>query len=392
LRFYADGTLGLHFISHGPGCDDPMIYRTFWRIDLDLDGPENEELLVWEDGQWVEAETEMSLPLFESLSPDGEVLISSAGQFSYRWLPLPTDPLGEDEGQMFLLRRNEGQGEGEITAGPPNSYWPPRQWLSGETLSDENIVIWYIPSLHGKKGDPWWCAPEPHPDFSPCDAELRIEPIVELEPTPTATAELTGTVETPTTGIASATPTQTVEPTASPTATSVAEISAAPTSTPQPIAGETAEEIARISGCDNCHLIGDIGEAGKVGPDLSSIGILASQRVPGESAADYLHTSIVDPEAYLAPDCPNGPCLAGIMPGDYARRLTAGQIEMLVDFLLEQKATSGPQTEVGTDQVPSDGISPVVIALIIILGIAIVVALALVYLRLPGNSDESQES
>ena len=113
LRFYADGTLGLHFISHGPGCDDPMIYRTFWRIDLDLDGPENEELLVWEDGQWVEAETEMSLPLFESLSPEGEVLITGAGQFRYRWLPLPTDPLGADDGQMFLLRWNEGEGEGE---------------------------------------------------------------------------------------------------------------------------------------------------------------------------------------------------------------------------------------------------------------------------------------
>ena len=161
LRFYADGTLGLHFISHGPGCDDPMIYRTFWRIDLDLDGPENEELLVWEDDQWVEAETEMSLPLFESLSPDGEVLITGAGQFRYRWLPLPTDPLGDDDGQMFLIRWNEGQGEGEIIAGPPDSFWPPRQWLSGETLTDENIVIWYIPILHGKKGDPWWCAPEP---------------------------------------------------------------------------------------------------------------------------------------------------------------------------------------------------------------------------------------
>ena len=80
------------------------------------------------------------------------------------------------------------------------------------------------------------------------------------------------------------------------------------------------------------------------------------------------------------------------MPGDYARRLTAGQIDTLVDFLLEQKAASGPQTEAGTDQVPSDGIPPVAIALIIILGIALVVALALFYLRLPGNSDESQES
>lgn len=392
LRFYADGTLGLHFISHGPGCDDPMIYRTFWRIDLDLDGPENEELLIWEDDQWVEVETEMSLPLFESLSPEGEVLITGSDQYRYRWLPLPTDPLGDDDGRMFLLRWNEDQGEGEITAGPPDSFWPPQQWLSGETLPDENIVIWYIPILHGKKGDPWWCAPDPAPDFSPCDAELRIEPIVEMIPTATATAEPIDTPETPAVGTASATPIRTVEPTtvptASPTTTPSAELTGAPTSTPRPVAGDTPEEIVRNGGCDNCHLIGDMGEAGKVGPDLSSIGDLAGQRVPGESASEYLRTSIVDPEAHFAPDCPNGPCLEGIMPGDYARRLTVGQINKLVEFLLEQKA-SAPSDLVGADQAPSDVTSPAAIAAILAVSLAIIVVLVLGLLRLRSKNGES---
>ncbi|HSR31693.1 MAG TPA: hypothetical protein VLY63_14090, partial [Anaerolineae bacterium] len=374
LRFYADGTLGLHFISHGPGCDDPMIYRTFWRIDLDLDGLENEELLVWEEDQWVEAETEMSLPLFESLSPDGEVLITGASQFRYRWLPLKTDPLGDDDGQMFLLRWNEGEGEGEIVAGPPDSFWPPGQWLSDESLPGENIVIWYIPILNGKKGDPWWCAPEPAPDFSPCDAEMRIEPIVEAVPTTTATAEPLDTLEPSTPG----TPTRAVEPTAPPTTTPSAELTGVPTSTPRPIAGDTPEEIARISGCDNCHLIGDIGEAGKVGPDLSSIGVLASQRVPGQSASDYLRTSIVDHEAYLAPDCPNGPCLEGIMPGDYANRLTAGQIDTLVDFLLEQKGPTTVETEL--DQAPPSALSPVAVVVILAVGLLVIGIIVLVFI------------
>ena len=383
LRFYADGTLDLHFISHGPGCDDPMIYRTFWRIDLDLDGPENEELLIWEDGQWVEAETEMSLPLFESLSPEGEVLITGAGQFRYRWLPLPTDPLGDDDGQMFLLRWNEDQGEGEIVAGPPDSFWPPGQWLSDESLPGENIVIWYIPILNGKKGDPWWCAPEPAPEFSPCDAEMRIEPIVEAVPTTTATAEPLDTLEPSTPG----TPTRAVEPTVSPITTPSAELTGAPTSTPLPIAGDTPEEIARISGCDNCHLIGDIGEAGKVGPDLSSIGVLASQRVPGQSASNYLRTSIVDPEAYLAPDCPNGPCLEGIMPGDYANRLTAGQIDTLVDFLLEQKGPTTVETEL--DQAPPSALSPVAVVVILAVGLLVIGIIVLVFIRLPSNGGKS---
>jgi hypothetical protein len=387
IRFYEDGTLDLHFISHGPGCDDPMIYRTFWRVDLDLDGQENEELLVWEGGEWVEAETEMELPLFESLSPDGEALITGGGKYRYIWLPRETDPFGNDEGRIFLLRWNEGEGEGEIVAGPPDSFQPPTQWLNDESLSNENIVVWYVSILKGTKSEPWWCAPEPAPDFSPCDAEMRIEPIVEPTPTATATTELTGTVEATTPGAASPTPTPTVEPTASATPTRPAELTRGPTPTPRPVAGETAEEIARVSGCDNCHLIGEIGEAGKVGPDLSSIGILAAQRVPGESATDYLRTSIVNPEAHLAPDCPNGPCLDGIMPVDYGERLTAGQIDTLVDFLLEQRAPTSLET--GPDEAPQTTLSPVVLAAIIGVALLIVAVVVLVFLRLPGNGGKS---
>jgi hypothetical protein len=291
---------------------------------------------------------------------------------------------------MFLIRWNEDQGEGDIVAGPPDSFWPPKQWLTGESLPGENIVIWYIPILHGKKSEPWWCAPDPDPNFSPCDAEMRIEPIVEVVPTATATAELIDTVEPSIPGTASATPTRTVEPTtvptASPTATPLAGLTGGPTSTPRPVAGDTAAEVARNGGCDNCHLIGDMGEAGKVGPDLSSIGLLASQRVAGQSATEFLRTSIVDPIAHIAPDCPNGPCLAGIMPGDYARRLTAEQIDMLVDFLLELKAPITPASEAISEQAPSKTISPATIVTIIALSLLLATVLVPWLLNKRGDS------
>jgi hypothetical protein len=126
-----------------------------------------------------------------------------------------------------------------------------------------------------------------------------------------------------------------------------------------------------------------------VGPDLSSIGILAAQRVPGESASDYLRASIVVPEAYLAPDCPNGPCLAGIMPGDYANRLTAGQIDTLVDFLLEQKAPSTPDGEAVSDQAPPGTMSPAVNAAILAVSLIIIVGLLLILLRKSRSKDDS---
>ena len=89
---------------------------------------------------------------------------------------------------------------------------------------------------------------------------------------------------------------------------------AEPTATPRPIGGTTPEEIILNAGCGSCHKIGAIGEAHKVGPDLTYIGLTAAERVPDMSAEAYIRQSILEPNAYLAPECPNTSCLPGIMP------------------------------------------------------------------------------
>jgi hypothetical protein len=78
---------------------------------------------------------------------------------------------------------------------------------------------------------------------------------------------------------------------------------------------------------------------------LSDIGWLAQGRVEGMAADAYILQSIVDPNVYLAPECPNGPCLANIMPRDYGQRLTSEQQEIMVSYLLEQQMPPG-QVEV----------------------------------------------
>ena len=90
--------------------------------------------------------------------------------------------------------------------------------------------------------------------------------------------------------------------------------------------------------------MGDMGEANKVGPDLSYIGLTAGGRVAGMSAAGYLRQSITDPDLYLAPECPQGPCPAHVMPQNYQERLTPEQIDQVVAFLLELQGP--PRNEV----------------------------------------------
>ena len=62
------------------------------------------------------------------------------------------------------------------------------------------------------------------------------------------------------------------------------------------------------------------------------IGVPANNRVDGMSAQAYIRQSILEPNAFLAPECPNGPCLPNIMPGDYSRRITVEQLNTLVTF------------------------------------------------------------
>jgi mono/diheme cytochrome c family protein len=74
------------------------------------------------------------------------------------------------------------------------------------------------------------------------------------------------------------------------------------------------------NGCGSCHTFGPAGSTGNVGPDLS-------KTLKGKSA-DFIHQSIVDPNAVIAPGYqPN------IMPGTFGSSLSDQQLADLVAFL-----------------------------------------------------------
>ncbi len=335
LRFFDDGTLEAAFVSHGPGCDDLSVYRPFWRFDLDIDGPENDTVWVWQDNTWSVAEQELEIfPFFDELAPTGEKAIIGSNDLYYHVSMERTDPLGLDEAYFFILQDNEGEGEGPIPPGPGDTFQPPRQWINGDNIVDEDLAYWYVPLLKTKKGGPWWCSPNPEPGINQCEAVLRFTPGEEPHQ---PTAEEIAAIPTPTN-----------TPPPAPTNTP------APTPTARPIEGQSPEEVILNAGCGACHAIGPLGEGGKVGPDLSAIGITAGERKPGMSAADYLRESIVDPNVYVVEECPNAPCIANIMPRDYLTRLSPDQIEIIITYLLELDGTQQPSVPV-----IGDGVSPI---------------------------------
>ena len=99
--------------------------------------------------------------------------------------------------------------------------------------------------------------------------------------------------------------------------------------------GEVALADRAALPCKECHSVEPAGDMA-LGPNLSNIGSRAGASVPGQSAAQYLRTSIVDPDAYLA-----GNFQDGLMYRGYQRALTAQQINDLVAYMLTLKSGSG---------------------------------------------------
>ncbi len=79
--------------------------------------------------------------------------------------------------------------------------------------------------------------------------------------------------------------------------------------------------------CNTCHLVDS--EAQLIGPGLLGIGERTESRVPEQSPEEYLHTSIVDPSAYVVEGFPDM-----LMPQVYEEILTEEQINDLVAYLL----------------------------------------------------------
>ena len=81
--------------------------------------------------------------------------------------------------------------------------------------------------------------------------------------------------------------------------------------------------------CNTCHGMPEDGpDSATVGPWLGEIKTEGANRIEGVLAQEYIYESILDPSAFISPDCPNGPCTDGLMPKDFAFRMSTNPQDM----------------------------------------------------------------
>lgn len=100
---------------------------------------------------------------------------------------------------------------------------------------------------------------------------------------------------------------------------------------------EVAPEVAAIfvkAACIGCHVIPGVPNAvGQVGPNLTTIGVTAATRIDGYSSEEYIRESLLEPNKFIVPQCPTGPCLPNLMVQNLGDILTTQELDTVVAYL-----------------------------------------------------------
>jgi cytochrome c2 len=122
-----------------------------------------------------------------------------------------------------------------------------------------------------------------------------------------------------------------------------------PTAVPLTADQEKGKELVVSLGCNACHAIRGVMN-GAVGPNLTNIATVSEEKIADEqyktnvkdqpaatTAEEYIVQSIHFPNAYIEPQCPQGPCPAGVMPQTYQQSIPEADFKALVSYLLTLK-------------------------------------------------------
>jgi mono/diheme cytochrome c family protein len=123
---------------------------------------------------------------------------------------------------------------------------------------------------------------------------------------------------------------------------------APPTPTPEPTARPEVIGIGKAAfiriGCVACHAIKGLSDQAQAAPALDeayklAVDVLKSPEYKksggkAKTPREFFSESILDPNAFVYPKCPQGPCIKGTMPQNYKDILRPEELNGIIEYLM----------------------------------------------------------
>jgi mono/diheme cytochrome c family protein len=118
------------------------------------------------------------------------------------------------------------------------------------------------------------------------------------------------------------------------TAGTTAETTTTATSTEVTGDVEAGREVFVSTGCGSCHTLQAAGTTGTTGPNLDTE-LEVGAEAAGVPLAEYVRTSIIDPDAWVMPQWSGG-----VMPANFDDQLSDEELDDLVAFIVDSVQSS----------------------------------------------------
>lgn len=162
IQFYADGRFRVSGLAYGKGCGTNSMYRPVIRIDVAVDGDDNDQVGLWDGINWVDQGTEFYRTpyagpngphvynddgavarVYDTGTGNGFYIVPDEGQWG-------TNSRGDDP---FLYVTQHKPSEGDTDLGAigqcclDDHQQGPHNFVNGEAIDDRNLVMWYVPQM-----------------------------------------------------------------------------------------------------------------------------------------------------------------------------------------------------------------------------------------------------
>jgi PKD repeat protein len=180
IQFFEDGRFRVVSGAYGKGCSTIGVYRPVIRIDIAINGSDNNSFATWDGSQWQTHQEEFWQLQDDPYTAEGyKWLVYNAEGTAYYVEPGQgqfEDSPEPDDAYIYVTLHKPEEGDTDLpvigTCCNSDHQQGPHNFVDGEPIENQNIVIWYVAQMPKNGASPpytcWTVSGEPNPEIYPC--------------------------------------------------------------------------------------------------------------------------------------------------------------------------------------------------------------------------------